>query len=150
MSRNTRHQVLKYRFGEDHVMDALLHGVVGIPAHKAGGNGGPSGKAGFEEATSDKPLYYILYDVDSQSVRGIGASLGEAFYTDDEETFQPDDRVPEENWGHRIHGMTMINDTRAIPRQDFLDMGGKLGQGASAYVTPEVWNAVKEHMITVE
>ena len=141
--------VLKYRFGQDHIKETLLTGRIGIPAHKAGTRSGPSGKIGFQNASSKKPLYYLLYDVDSQMVRGIGSSLGTAFYTDDVGTFQPDNRVPGENWGHQLHGMTMINDTKAIPREEFLEMGGKLGQGAAAYVTPKVWNRVKRHMITI-
>lgn len=139
--------VVKYHFGDDHVMETLLRGVIGIPAHKSGTRAGPSGKRGFENATSEKPLYYLLYDVGTKCVRGLGTTLGRAFYTDDTEAFQPDDRVPEENWGHRIHGMTMINDRMAISRADFLEMGGRLGRGAAAYVEEDVWLAVKNHMI---
>lgn len=147
MSRATRFMVIKYRFGANHVMDTLQNGVVGIPAHKSGRRSGPSGKIGFQQASSDRPMYYLLYDVDTQSVRGLGTTLGSAFYTDDEGTFQPDSRVPGQNWGHRIHGLTMIKDSKAIPRAEFLAMGGKLGQGAAAYVTEEVWEAVKDRMI---
>jgi len=147
MKNDRRFIVLKYRFGKDHIMETLLNGVVGIPAYKKGNRAGPSGKTGFERATSEKPLYYILYDVTTKMIRGVGSSLGTAFFTDDTEAFQPDNEVPQENWGHRIHGMTMINDKRAITRDAFKELGGKLGQGAAAYVTEEVWLQVKNHMI---
>jgi len=144
---DTRFIVLKYSFGDDHVVETLRNGQIGIPAFKSGTRSGPSGKLGFQKTTEDNPLYYILYDVKTQKVRGIGSSLGRPFYTDVVGDFQPDAEVPNENWGHRLHGMTMLNDSRAISRIDFLNMGGKLGQGAAAYVNEDVWNATKERLI---
>jgi len=133
--------VLNYNFAnEDHVNETLMNGVVGIPNKKF-----THGKNILNAATSEHPLYGILYDVASKCVRGIFSTLGEAFTTEDAETFTGDGNT-DETWGHRIHVMANLTQNKAISRAEFLEMGGKTIRGSMARVDDDVWMQVKERI----
>lgn len=124
-----------------HARQTLKEGVIGIPAKKH-----TQGKKILNRASSEEPLYGVLYDVPNREVYGIFTTLGEAYYTDDTHTFAEMTEDPNENWGHRIHVMANLTKKKAIDKETFISWGGKVRKGSITCIPEETWIRVKKHI----